>query len=87
MIRQIISNIKLSSSHKINEEVNKFSAADTIQKLLNQIDFNYEVVPAHDSDKLQKLFTTLKGEGLNISEIAIIEEISKKTNEQPQQII
>ena len=86
MIRQIISNIKLSSSHKINEEVSRLSAADSIQKLLNQIDFNSEVVPVHDPEKLHKLLETLKGEALNISEIAVIKEISEKAIQTIQQL-
>lgn len=76
MIHQKISKIKLSATNIIDEEVNRLVAANTIQELLNQIDFNSEVVPMHDSEKLIKLFTSLKGKELNIAEIGLIKEIS-----------
>lgn len=76
MIHQKISKIKLSATNIIDEEVNRLVAANTIQELLNQIDFNSEVVPMHDSEKLIKLFTSLKGKELNITEIGLIKEIS-----------
>lgn len=76
MIHQKISKIKLSATKRIDEEVNKLVAANTIQELLNQIDFNSEVVPIHDCKKLIKLFTSLKGKELNTNEIELIKEIS-----------
>lgn len=76
MIHQKISKIKLSATNKIDEEVNTLVAANTIQELLTQIDFNAEVVPMHDSEKLIKLFTSLKGKELSTTEIGLIKEIS-----------
>ena len=84
MIRQIISNIKLSASYTINEEMKRFSVANSIQELLNQIDFDSELIPSRDFTQLKTLFTTLKGEELNISEISIIKEISKKAEKELQ---
>ena len=86
MIRQLISTIEQSASFNINEEVNRFTAANTIQELLGQIDFNAEEVPTQDSDELQKLFETLKGEVLNISEKAVIKEISEKAKQNVQEL-
>ncbi|MFD1293739.1 hypothetical protein ACFQ5N_07830 [Lutibacter holmesii] len=80
MIREIISTIKQTTSQKINEQVNRFTAASTIEELLEQIDFASEEVPIHNAQELQKLFQTLKGEALNSSEIAIIHEITEKAN-------
>ena len=86
MIRRLISTIKHSASFNINEELNRFTAANTIQDLLEQIDFNAEEVPTQNSKELQKLFKNLKGEALNISEIAVIKEISEKGKHNIQQI-
>lgn len=79
MLRHIISNIKLSASYEINREMKRFSVANSIQEMLDKVDFDSESIPTRDFNQLQKLFTTLKGEDLSISEIELIEEISIKT--------
>lgn len=78
MIHQKISKIKLSATFKIDEEVNRLVAANTIQELLKQIDFSSEVIPMNDSEKLIKLFTSLKESELNKNEIQLIKEITKE---------
>lgn len=77
MIHHIISQIKLSVNTAIENEVELLVAANTIENLLNQIDFTSEIVPIDDFDRLKKLLTSLKEEELNTKEIELITIINK----------
>lgn len=77
MIHHIISQIKLSANTAIENEVELLVAANTIENLLNQIDFTSEIVPIDDFDRLKKLLTSLKEEELNTKEIELITIINK----------
>jgi hypothetical protein len=76
MIQKIISSIKENSTLKIENEVQRLDAISTIEDLLIQIDFTAETVPTNDTEKLQKLLTSLKGQNLNNKEIEIIKDIA-----------
>jgi len=43
--------------------------------LLRKIDFNVEVVPLEDEDRLLKLFSSLKNNPLSIQEKVLIKEL------------
>jgi len=77
MIQNIISKIKLSATFKIEEQVNKIVAANSLQELLNQIDFDAEIVQTNNPDKLKDLLISLKGKELSSHEVNIIQEISE----------
>jgi hypothetical protein len=76
MVHQVISSIKLLSTLKINKEQNKILAANKIENLLNQIDFDAEVVPLDDSEELIQLLSSLKDGKLTKEETEMIQEIS-----------
>ncbi len=76
MIHQVISSIKLLSTLKINKEQNKILAANKIENLLSQIDFDSEVVPIDDSEELIQLLSSLNNEALTEKEVEMIQEIS-----------
>ncbi|SNR64755.1 hypothetical protein SAMN06265371_107213 [Lutibacter agarilyticus] len=76
MIHQVISSIKLLSTLKINKEQNKILAANKIEHLLNQIDFDSEVLPIDDSEELIQLLSSLNNEALTEKEVEMIQEIS-----------
>jgi len=80
MIQDVISQIKLSANTTIENEVELLVAANTIENLLNQIDFSSEIVPIDNFDRLKKLFTSLKEEELNTKEIELISKINKIYN-------
>lgn len=78
MILKILSEIKLNSRAKIEEEAHKVLAISSIQKMLAEIDFESEIVQINDANKLINLLTSLKGKPLTKDEINIIEEILEK---------
>lgn len=78
MILQTLNSIKISSEKNIENESKKIKTANSIEKLLDQIDFTTETVPTNDLKKLKKLFISLKGEELTIHELHLIEEITKE---------
>jgi len=53
----------------------KLEAIRGIKKLLTQIDFNSEVVPTENYDKLKELLESLKGSLLTEDEIKLINEL------------
>lgn len=78
MILKILSETKLASMNKIEEELNKISTINSIQELLNEIDFEAEIVQLNDADKLKSLLSSLKGAALTKDEIKIAEQISQQ---------
>lgn len=61
---------------KIN--IRRISAAKSIRKLLEQIDFSSEVVPLEDEERLSNLLVTLKGKSLDDAEKELINELINK---------
>ncbi len=53
----------------------KLAAIRSIKNLLLQIDFNVEVIPDTNSDRLQNLLCSLKGESLTKEEKILVEEL------------
>ncbi|GGG54958.1 hypothetical protein [Bizionia arctica] len=49
----------------------------SLNKLLNQIDFNAEFVPVENIKRLHNLFESLKEEALTKQEKAVIKKLSK----------
>ena len=80
MILQTLNSIKISSEKNIENESKKIETANSIEKLLNQIDFTTEIVPTENLERLRKLFTSLKNEELNSEEIELLSKISKLDN-------
>lgn len=75
MIQHIISEIKKTSTIKLDNEVKRIHAIETIENLLNTIDFSSEIVPISNNEKLKHLLTQLKGSNLTIKELEIVKEI------------
>jgi len=53
----------------------KLNTISELKRLLRQIDFNVEVVPLEDEDRLLKLFSSLKNKPLSIQEKVLIKEL------------
>jgi hypothetical protein len=68
MISEKLSIIELEVKFNIYKEQNKLTAIRNIQDLLLQIDFETEIVPTNDIDRLKELISTLKGKALNEEE-------------------
>ena len=75
MITEKLNFIELDVKSKIYREQNKLAAVKTIQELLGQIDFEAEVVPTKDIERLTKLLYSLKGRALNEEEIELLRSI------------
>lgn len=80
MIIDELSKIELASKFRINSEYRKLDTLRILKELLNQIDLSSEIVPFEDYEKLNELFTSLKGKQLSKCEINLIEEIVEKQN-------
>ena len=75
MITEKLNFIELDVKSKIYREQNKLAAVKTIQELLGQIDFEAEVAPTKDIERLTKLLYSLKGRALNEEEIELLRSI------------
>ena len=75
MITEKLNFIELDVKSKIYREQNKLAAIKTIQELLSQIDFEAEVVPTKDIERLTKLLYSLKGRALNEEEIELLRSV------------
>jgi hypothetical protein len=68
MILVKLTSIELEVKSSIYKEQNKLLAIKTLQDLLDQIDFNSEIVPMENIEKLSRLLISLKGRALNEEE-------------------
>jgi hypothetical protein len=68
MILNKLTSIELEVKSSIYKEQNKLVAIKTLQDLLDQIDFNAEIVPMENIEKLSRLLNSLKGRALNEEE-------------------
>ena len=68
MILDKLTSIELEVKSNIYKEQNKLVAIKTLQDLLDQIDFNSEIVPMENIEKLSRLLNSLKGRALNEEE-------------------
>ena len=55
----------------------RLKAVHSLKHLLSQIDSRAEELPFGDPQKLQRLFTSLKGEAMDKEETALLLEIAK----------
>ena len=76
MIQKVLTDIEIEVSNRINEEENKLKAVKELKLLLDQIDYEAEVVPFEDKERLSRLLVSLKGATLNESENQLVERIS-----------
>ncbi len=53
----------------------KLNTISELKRLLRKIDFNVEVVPLEDEDRLLKLFSSLKNNPLSLQEKEVIKEL------------
>jgi len=75
MILDKLTSIELEVKSNIYKEQNKLVAVKTIQDLLDQIDFNAEIVPMEDLDKLSMLLDSLKGRALSEEESELLKRL------------
>ena len=68
MILNKLTSIELEVKSSIYKEQNKLVAIKTLQDLLDQIDFNAEIVPMENIEKLSTLLNSLKGRALDEEE-------------------
>ncbi len=77
MITKILSDIELDIKYSIYIEQKKLDAIKSVSGLLSQIDFNAEVVPYENPEKLTQLLISLKGNELSLEEKNIIDIIAQ----------
>lgn len=75
MILDKLTSIELEVKTNIYNEQNKLVAIKTIQDLLHQIDFNAEIVPMKNIEKLSRLLNSLKGRTLNEEERELLSRL------------
>ena len=76
MIQKVLTDIEIEVSNRINVEENNLKAVKELKLLLDQIDYEAEVVPFEDKERLSRLLVSLKGATLNESENQLVERIS-----------
>lgn len=77
MIQKVLSDIEIEVTNRINVEEKNLKAVKELKLLLDQIDYEAEVVPFEDKEKLSRLLVLLKGTTLNENENQLVEKISK----------
>ncbi len=75
MIRAKLLLIQFDTLNKKQKDQKKLNTILDLKKLLRQIDFNVEVVPLEDEDRLLNFFSSLKSNPLSIEEKALINEL------------
>lgn len=75
MILDKLTSIELEVKSNIYNEQNKLVAIKTLQVLLDQIDFNVEIVPMENIEKLSRLLNSLKGRALNEEERELLSRL------------
>ena len=75
MILEKLSFIESEIKSNIYKEQNKLVAIKSLQNLLNQIDFDVEIVPMKDFERLSKFLDSLKGNALNEEESELLGRI------------
>ena len=75
MILDKLTSIELEVKSNIYNEQNKLVAIKTLQVLLDQIDFNAEIVPTENIEKLSRLLNSLKGRALNEEERELLSRL------------
>ena len=75
MILDKLTSIELEVKSNIYKEQNKLVAIKTLQDLLDQIDFNSEIVPMENIEKLSRLLNSLKGRALNEEERELLSRL------------
>ena len=75
MILDKLTSIELEVKTNIYNEQNKLVAIKTIQDLLHQIDFNAEIVPMKNIEKLSRLLNSLKGRTLKEEERELLSRL------------
>jgi len=78
MIRYKLHQLKLEALNNKSQNKEKIEAIISIQKLLNKIDFEFEVVPLTNYDKLKNLLTSINHNPINEIEKSIVKIITKK---------
>ena len=77
MIQQVLNDIESEVTDRINVEEKNLKAVKELKLLLDQIDYEAEVVPFEDKERLSRLLVSLKGATLNENENQLVERISK----------
>ncbi len=80
MIQKILAEIEIEVKYRIYYEQKNLTAVKNLKELVDQIDFNAEVVPLQDKNRLSKLLISLKGSELNENENEMIDQIMKNRN-------
>lgn len=79
MIRKVISEIENDLKYQSDTTQSRLDAINSVKDLLNQIDFDVEIVQTVEIDSLYKLFISLKGEELKEEEKKLLRDIVKKS--------
>ncbi|MCA0932528.1 hypothetical protein LCM02_08695 [Lutimonas saemankumensis] len=77
MIQKVLNEIEIEVTNRINIEEKNLKAVKELKLLLDQIDYEAEVVPFEDKERLSMLLVSLKGTTLNENENHLVERISK----------
>ena len=80
MIQKLLTDIENEVADRIDTEEKNLEAVKEMKLLLDQIDYEAEVVPFEDKERLSRLLVSLKGAALNDNENLLVEKISKYRN-------
>jgi len=78
MIQKILTEIEVDIKYRIYSEKKNLIAVKNLSQLIDQIDFDAEVVPLENKDRLSRLLVSLKGSELNENENGMIDKIMTK---------
>jgi len=78
MILEKLSKLELEAIKTIAKKKKKIQTIQDIKELLDQIDFDSEVIPLENEKKINELLTSLKGKHLSESEKLLVHEIQIK---------
>jgi len=75
MILNKLLKLEMEAIKTIAEKEKKIQTIQDIKELLDQIDFDSEVIPMENKEKMEELLISLKGKHLTISESQLVNEI------------
>ena len=78
MILDKLSKLEMEAIKTIAEKEKKIQTIQDVKELLDQIDFDSEVIPMENKEKMEELLISLKGKHLSESEKLLVHEIQIK---------
>ena len=77
MIRKILAVMVSGLENGTYEEELDIESAKRMQKWMEEIDHEAEIVPLEDKERLSRLMSHLKGDALNVEEQKLVDHITE----------